>query len=62
MKLGVNLLAATVVAIIYGVLFSNAYPDVEISSGIVTLCALLGLITCLAISALWKRVTGSKPP
>jgi uncharacterized membrane protein len=60
MKVGANLLAATLVAIIYGVLFSISYPDVEISSGIAALCALLGLATCLAISGLWKFVMGSK--
>ena len=56
MKVGVNLLVATLVAIAYGVLFSLTYQDVEITTGIVSLCALLGLATCLAASALWKLV------
>ena len=51
---------ATVVAIIYGVLFSKIYPRVEIDSGIVALCALSGFVTCIAAVAIWNRVTGSK--
>jgi hypothetical protein len=60
MRVGVNLLAATLVAIVYGVLFSTTYPEVEITSGIVSLCALLGLATCLIVSALWKLVMRSR--
>lgn len=61
MKFGATLsLFAAVVAIIYGVLFSKTYPLVEISSGIVMVCALCGLATCLAAVAIWNRVTGSK--
>ena len=61
MKFGATLsLFATVVAIIYGVLFSKIYPRVEIDSGIVALCALFGLVTCLAVAGLWKLVTGDK--
>jgi hypothetical protein len=62
MKVGVNLLVATLVAIAYGVLFSQTYPDVEITSGIVSLCALLGLATCLVVSALWKLVMRWRSP
>jgi uncharacterized membrane protein YagU involved in acid resistance len=62
MKFGATFsLFATVVAIIYGVLFSKIYPRVEIESGIVALCALFGLVTCLAAVGLWKLVTGGKP-
>jgi hypothetical protein len=61
MKFGATLsLFATVVAIIYGVLFSKIYPRVEIESGIVALCALFGFVTCIAAVAIWNRVTGSK--
>jgi hypothetical protein len=61
MKFGATLsLFATVVAIIYGVLFSKIYPRVEIDSGIVALCALFGFVTCIAAAAIWNRVTGSK--
>ncbi len=61
MKFGAVLsLFATVVAIIYGVLFSKIYPRVEIESGIVALCALFGFVTCIAAVAIWNRVTGSK--
>jgi tellurite resistance protein TehA-like permease len=61
MKFGATLLLfATVVATVYGVLFSKIYPRVEIESGIVTLCALFGLVTCLAVAGLWKLLTGGK--
>jgi hypothetical protein len=61
MKFGATLLLfATVVAIIYGVLFSKIYPRVEIESGIVALCALSGLVTCLAAVGLWKLIAGGK--
>jgi len=61
MKFGATLTAfATVVAIIYGVLFSVTYPRVEIDSGVVMLCALFGFVTCLAAVAIWNWVTGSK--
>ena len=61
MKFGAVLsLFATVVAIVYGVLFSKIYPRVEIESGIVALCALFGFVTCIAAVAIWNRVTGSK--
>jgi hypothetical protein len=61
MKFGAALLAfATAVATVYGVLFSITYPRVEIDGGIIALCALFGLLTCLAAVALWKLVTGGK--
>jgi hypothetical protein len=61
MKFGATLsLFASVVAIVYGVVFSKMYPRVEISSGIVMLCAVAALATCLAAAAIWNRVTGSK--
>ena len=61
MKFGAGLsLFATVVAIVYGVLFSKMYPRVEIDSGIVMLCALFGLVTCLAAVGLWKLITGGR--
>ena len=61
MKFGAALsLFATVVAIIYGVLFSKMYPRVEIDSGIVMLCALFGFVTCLAAVAIWNWLRGGK--
>ena len=41
----------------YGVLFRQIYPLVSIDSGIVSLCAILGLTTCLAGIGAWKVVT-----
>jgi hypothetical protein len=38
----------------YGVLFKQIYPLVPIDSGIVSLCAILGLATCLAGVGAWK--------
>ena len=61
MKLGAALLlSSTCVAILYGVLFSATYPRVEINSGIAALCALAGLLTCLAAVGLWKLIMGSR--
>lgn len=61
MKFSAALLAfSTAVATVYGVLFSITYPRVEINGGMVTLCALFGLLTCLAAVALWKLVFGGK--
>jgi hypothetical protein len=40
----------------YGVLFKQIYPLVQIDSGIVTLCAVLGLVTCLVGIGAWKVV------
>jgi hypothetical protein len=61
MKFGATLsLFATVVAIIYGVVFSKMYPRVEIDSGIVMLCALFGFVTCIAAAAIWNWATRSK--
>jgi len=51
---------ATVVAIIYGVLFSITYPRVDINGGIVALCAVLGIVTCFCAVGLWKLIAGSK--
>ena len=51
---------AAAVAILYGVVFSITYPRVEITAGIVALCALFGVLTCLAIVALWKRAFSGK--
>ena len=61
MKFGAILSAcAAAVAILYGVLFSITYPRVEITAGIVALCALFGVLTCLAVVGLWKLAFGGK--
>jgi hypothetical protein len=58
MKYSPALLAfAALLAIVYGVLFSYSYPLVEISGGIVALCVLLGIVTCLAVAAIWNALT-----
>jgi hypothetical protein len=62
MKYSPTLLAfAALLAIVYGVLFSYTYPLVEISGGIVALCVLLGIVTCLSIAAIWNALTRQKP-
>jgi len=61
MKYNPTLLAfAALFAIVYGVLFSLSYPRVEISGGIVALCVLLGVVTCLVAAALWNVLTRPK--
>lgn len=61
MKYSPTLLAfAALLAIVYGVLFSVSYPLVEISGGIVALCVLLGIVTCLAVAAIWNALTRPK--
>jgi hypothetical protein len=63
MKYSPTLLAfAALLAIVYGVLFSFSYPLVEISGGIVALCVLLGIVTCLVIATIWSALTGSRTP
>ena len=62
MKYSPTLLAfAALLAVVYGVLFSYSYPLVEISGGIVALCVLLGIVTCLSIAAIWNALTRPKP-
>ena len=54
MQLG---LLVIVLAVGYGVAFSLAYPLVQVDSSIAALCAMLGLLTALAIAGAWKAVT-----
>jgi hypothetical protein len=62
MKYSSTLLAfAALFATVYGVLFSKSYPDVEITIAIVSLCALLGLVTCLILAAIWNAFMRSRP-
>jgi hypothetical protein len=49
-----------ILATVYGVLFSIVYPLTQISSGVVTLCAILGLATCLIAVGIWKTITKEK--
>jgi hypothetical protein len=57
MKYSPTLLAfAALIAIVYGVLFSVSYPLVEISGGIVALCVLLGIVSCLTVAAIWNAL------
>jgi hypothetical protein len=49
----------TFLAIGYGVLFSYLYPYTPIDGGVVGLCALLGVITCLLAVGIWKVIAKS---
>jgi len=51
---------AIAMAVGYGVVFSLVYPLVQVDSSIVALCALLGLLTALAIAGAWKVVTKNR--
>ena len=63
MKFGANItIFSILVAVVYGILFSATYPAVSIDGGIVTLCALLGIATCLTVAGLWKFVRGLISP
>jgi hypothetical protein len=62
MKYSSTLLAfAALIAIVYGVVFSRSYPLVEITPAIVMLCALLGIVTCLTLAAIWNAFMRLKP-
>ena len=55
MKLAAGIVvSATLLATLCGVLFSTLYPWVEIDAGLVTLFAMLGLATSLAVAGIWK--------
>jgi hypothetical protein len=45
---------AIVIAVGYGVAFSLVYPLVQVDTSIAGLCAMLGLLTALAIAGAWK--------
>lgn len=53
---------STLVAVVYGILFSVTYPAISVDGGLVTLCALLGNATCLTVAGLWKFVQGNNNP
>ena len=54
----VVILLAIVIAVGYGVVFSKVYPLVApVPDSIAALCAILGLLTALAITGAWKAVT-----
>jgi hypothetical protein len=58
MKAGAVLLVfSTLTAVTYTVVFHNLYPLVPLEGGIITLCALAGIATCLIIAGVWKLVT-----
>ena len=50
-------IVSLLLGILYGVLFKQIYPLVPIDAGIISLCAILGLTTCLAGIGAWKLVT-----
>ena len=49
-------IVSLLLGILYGVLFKQIYPLVPIDAGIISLCAILGLTTCLAGIGAWKLV------
>ena len=51
------IVVAIVIAVGYGVAFSRVYPLVQVDASIAALCAMLGLLTALAIAGAWKAVT-----
>ncbi len=51
---------AIVVAVGYCVVFSRVYPFVQVDGSIEALCAMLGLLTALAIAGAWKAVTKNR--
>ena len=51
------ILLAIVIAVGYGVVFSPVYPLVQVDASIAALCAMLGLLTALAIAGARKVVT-----
>jgi hypothetical protein len=53
----VVLVLAIAMAVGYGVAFSRVYPLVQVDASIAALCAMLGLLTALAIAGAWKVVT-----
>lgn len=58
MQLGLLVLVlAIAMAVGYGVVFSLGYPLVQVDASIAALCAMLGLLTALAIAGTWKAVT-----
>jgi uncharacterized membrane protein YagU involved in acid resistance len=57
MKFGATMMVfSVVVAVIYGVVFSKVYPEMQIDGSIVALCATSGVVTCLIAAGLWKLV------
>ena len=55
MKFGaIMMIFSIVVAVVYGVMFSTIYPEVQIDGGTVALCAISGLVTCLMAVGMWK--------
>ena len=50
-------IVSLLLGILYGVLFKQINPLVPIDAGIISLCAILGLTTCLAGIGAWKLVT-----
>jgi hypothetical protein len=58
MQLGLLVIVlAIAMAVGYGVVFSLVYPLVQVDSSVVAVCAMLGLLTALAIAGAWKVVT-----
>ncbi|MEA2942666.1 MAG: hypothetical protein QOD09_3195 [Bradyrhizobium sp.] len=57
---GVLLVFSILSAVAYAVIFHNLYPFVPLDGGIVTLCSVAGIATCLLVAGIWKLVAGGK--
>jgi len=54
------LVTSILVAVGLGVLFSTVYPRVDISFGLASLFALIGLVMVLGIRAAWQAIWNKK--
>jgi hypothetical protein len=61
MKSGALMIGSIAIAVIYAVAFSTIYPSVTVDGGVISLCALAGFATALAVAGLWHLVRGAKP-
>ncbi|MHC2401406.1 membrane protein DedA with SNARE-associated domain [Bradyrhizobium barranii subsp. barranii] len=53
-------IASTLLAAVYGVVFSYFYPLVEMTAGLLTMFALFGLMTSVAVAGIWRMKRKSK--
>jgi hypothetical protein len=51
---------STILATLYGVLFSFLYPLVKIDVNLISLFAVLGLATSMGLVGIWKTLGGKR--